>query len=240
MKRDERSTSYRFNPLILLILLIPCVEDTVLVDFHLYLITDRHATKRPLVEAARLALEGGVRAVQLREKDLPIRELLAMARDLRQLTREFNAKLFINERVDVAIVSEADGVHVGVNGIPVPAVRHIVGDRMLIGASTHNIEEAKAATDGGANFITFGPLFETPSKMKYGNPVGIKLLNCIANLIAIPVFGLGGVKSGSIAQIMAAGAHGIACISAILSADDIKQAAERMVRETADAGKGKT
>src|SRR5512138_717868 len=114
----------------------------MVVDFRLYLITDRKVARSPLPEAVRLALEGGVRAVQLREKDLPVRELLALARELRSITREHDAKLFINDRVDVAMLAEADGVHLGQQSMPVHAVRSIVGDDMLIGASTHSFEEA--------------------------------------------------------------------------------------------------
>src|SRR5512143_3255944 len=124
----------------------------------------------PLPDAVRLALKGGVRAVQLREKDLPIRELLALALELRMLTGEFGAKLFINDRVDVAVAVEADGVHLGHQSMPPEAVRKIVGRKMLIGVSTHNREEALSAEKNGADFITFGPIFPTPSKMKYGAP----------------------------------------------------------------------
>ena len=130
------------------------------VDFRLYLITDRKQVRIPLTEAVRQALEGGVRAVQLREKDLPVRELLAFARELRTLTRDFGAKLFINDRVDVAVAVEADGVHLGQQSMPASAARKVVGDRMLIGVSTHSVEEAMAAQSGGADFITFGPVMD--------------------------------------------------------------------------------
>lgn len=200
-----------------------------MVDFRLYLITDRHVTRRPLIEAVRLALEGGIRAVQLREKDLPARELQALAKDMRQLTRDFGAKLFINDRVDVAIASESDGVHVGVNGIPAAAIRSLVGNDMLIGMSTHTIDEAKAARDSGANFITFGPVYDTPSKSKYGAPVGLNVLESIKIELDIPVFALGGIKSGNLRAVFGAGCDGVAMISAILDSDDIKATARKML-----------
>ena len=196
-----------------------------MVDFRLYLITDRHVTKKPLVDAVRLALEGGVRAVQLREKDLPVRELLALAKDMRQLTSEYRAKLFINDRADVALAAGADGVHVGGMSIPIAAVRRIVGNEMLIGASTHSLNEAKTAQDEGADFITFGPIFETESKKKYGAPVGLCELKKLNNNTSMPVFGLGGVKCGNLIRVLGCGAHGISMISAILAADDVKKAA---------------
>ena len=129
-------------------------EFVVDVDFRLYLITDRKVSTEPLPEAVRLALEGGVRAIQFREKDLPVRELLSLALELRSITREFGAKLFINDRVDVAVAVDADGVHLGHQSIPVGAARKIVGTSMLIGVSTHDLMEAKAAEAGGADALS--------------------------------------------------------------------------------------
>jgi thiamine-phosphate pyrophosphorylase len=205
------------------------VEVSLAVDFKLYLITDRTVTKMPLPDAVRLALKGGVRAVQVREKDLPIRELLALSQELRSLTKEFNAKLFINDRVDVAVAVEADGVHLGHQSMPAEAVRKIVGTKMLIGVSTHNLEEAKAAEREGADFVTFSPIFSTPSKVKYGAPVGVEALKAVKKHIRIPVFGLGGMRSDNISQVMQTGTDGIAMISAIFAADDIQKAAENLV-----------
>jgi thiamine-phosphate pyrophosphorylase len=199
------------------------------VDFKLYLITDRKQVKMPLAAAVRLALEGGVRAVQLREKDMPIRELLLLAQELRASTNEFGARLFINDRVDVAIAVKADGVHLGHQSMPVDAVRKEVGSDMLIGVSTHSIEEAKAAESGGADFITIGPIFDTPSKAKLGVPVGLSILKELKNELNIPFYALGGVKSGNIAQVLGAGATGVAMISAIMAAEDINKASSKLI-----------
>jgi len=200
------------------------------VDFRLYLITDRKIAAKPLPEAVRLALQGGVRAVQLREKDLPVRELLALAQELRAITREFGAKLFINDRVDVAVAVGADGVHLGHQSMPPEAVRKAAGKGLLIGVSTHSLEEARAAEAGGADFITFGPIFQTPSKSEYGVPVGIDALKALKNEVKIPIFALGGIKSGNFEQIIMSGASGMAMISAILAAPDIKEAAAIFVQ----------
>lgn len=199
------------------------------VDFRLYLITDRNVPQTPLPEAVRLALEGGVRTVQLREKDLPVRELLGLARELRVVTREFGAKLFINDRVDVAIAVHADGVHLGWQSMPPAAVRRVVGDNMLIGVSTHNREEAWEAEAGGADFITFGPIFRTPSKIGIVDSVGTDYLNSIKKRISIPIFALGGINSGNLYDILLAGAYGVSMISGILAASDIRKAAEETV-----------
>jgi thiamine-phosphate pyrophosphorylase len=198
-------------------------------DFKLYLITDRKQVKMPLPDAIRLALQGGVRAVQLREKDLPVRDLLALARELRTITEQFNAKLFINDHVDVAKAVNADGVHLGQESMPVEAARKIVGKEMLIGVSTHTKEEARAAEAGGADFLTFGPVFETPSKVQYGTPVGISELKNVKNDIHIPILAIGGMVSGNIRFALGAGADGVALISAILSAEDIKEASSKII-----------
>jgi len=195
------------------------------IDFKLYLITDRKNTAKPLPEAVRLALEGGVKAIQLREKDLPVRELLALAQELRSITREFGAKLFINDRVDVAMTVGADGVHLGHQSMPVEGARKVVGKDILIGVSTHSTEEALAAQSGGADFITFGPIFDTPSKAGKCIPVGAAAIKRLKNEITIPVFGLGGINSGNMLQVMSAGADGIAMISAIFGSKDIKKTA---------------
>jgi len=202
----------------------------VAVDFRLYLITDRKVATKPLPEAVRLALEGGVRCVQLREKDLPIRELLSLAQELRAITREFGAKLFINDRVDVAVAVDADGVHLGHQSIPVDAARKVVGMSMLIGVSTHTMEEAKAAVAGGADLITFGPIFETPSKVKLGAPVGLNTIKQLISEINIPIFALGGIHSGNIQQVVMSGVAGVAMISAILAAPDIRTAASKFAQ----------
>jgi thiamine-phosphate pyrophosphorylase len=203
------------------------------VDFKLYLITDRKQVKMPLAAAVRLALEGGVRAVQLREKDLPIREMLLLAQELRTITKEFGARLFINDRVDVARAVNADGVHLGHQSMPVSAVRKSVGKDMLIGVSTHSIEEAKAADSGWADFITIGPIFDTPSKASYGSPVGLSILKELKKELNIPFFALGGIKSGNIAQVIGAGASGVAMISAIMAAEDIKKASCKIIEAIA-------
>lgn len=202
----------------------------MVVDFKLYLITDRKQAKMPLLEAVRLALKGGVPAVQLREKDLPVRELLALAQELRSITREFGAKLFVNDHVDVAVAVEADGVHLGRQSMPVDAARKIVGSKLLIGVSTHSVQEAKDAEAGGADFITYGPIFETPSKAHYGKPLGKSTIREVKYPINIPLFALGGIRNTNVLQVIAAGADGVALISSILAADDITAAARKFMQ----------
>lgn len=199
-----------------------------LIDFKLYLITDRKQTAMPLVDAVRLALQGGVRAIQVREKDLPVRELLALCRELRGLTREFGAGLFVNDRVDVAVDVEADGVHLGHQSMPAAAVRNIVGRNMMIGASTHTVDEARKAEAEGADFVTFGPIYETPSKARYGAPIGLDALRDARRAVDIPIFALGGIKGNNIGHVLWAGAFGVAMISAIFTAENIEKRARNI------------
>jgi len=156
--------------------------------------------------------------VQLREKDLSPRELLELASVIRALTGRHGAKLLINDRADIALAAGADGVHLGEASIPVAAARRILGPERLIGVSCHDTVGALAAEKSGADFITFGPVYPTPSKAAYGPPVGVNQLSEAVKLLQIPVFALGGIKRENAPEAMATGASGIALISAIIAA----------------------
>lgn len=200
------------------------------VDFNLYLITDRNQSGgMRLIDIVEEALKGGVRAVQLREKDLSSRELYELAYDMRKLTAKYAAKLIINDRVDIALAVEADGVHLGLNCMPIHRVRKLLGNNKLIGLSCHNQVNAIMAQENGADFITFGPIYYTPSKANYGLPVGIERLDTVTHLLGIPVFALGGIKRENIPEVIAAGAAGIALVSAIIASDDPRSEAEAMI-----------
>ena len=201
------------------------------IDFKLYLITDKKLVIRhsSLIAVVRQALKGGVRAVQLREKHLETRELLEMADKMRDLTRQFNASFFINDRFDIAIAVGADGVHLTQNSIPAAAVRKAVKKKLLIGVSTHSLKEAREAEKGGADFITVGPVYRTPSKLKYGKPIGLDILKKITSKMNIPVFAIGGIKSSNINYIKEAGAYGAAMIREVLASKNINRKAGELV-----------
>lgn len=200
------------------------------VDFNLYLITDRNQSGgMRLIDVVEEALKGGVGGVQLREKDLSSRELYELAYDMRKLTTKYAAKLIINDRVDIALAVDADGVHLGLNCMPIHRVRKLLGSNKLIGLSCHNQVNAIMAQENGADFITFGPVYYTPSKANYGLPVGIERLDTVTHLLDIPVFALGGIKQENIQEVIAAGAAGIALVSAIIASDDPRSATEAMI-----------
>ena len=201
-------------------------------DFKLYLITDRKlfAARCSMYLEIETVIEAGVKAIQLREKDLSTRELLDMAHWIRDLTNEYGAKFLINDRVDIALAVKADGVHLGQNSMPAGAARKISGGRLLIGVSTHSIKEAVQAEKEGADFITLGPIYETPSKLKYGQPIGIDTFKEAKSRVSLPVFAIGGINTDRVTEVMKAGADGIALISAILSAEDKKKTTEEFLR----------
>ncbi|HSW63615.1 MAG TPA: thiamine phosphate synthase [Dissulfurispiraceae bacterium] len=190
-------------------------------DFRLYLITDTSLCGgfEALCRSVEAALDAGVRAVQLREKGLPVRDYLARAEKMRVLTQRYGARLFVNDRVDIAIAVDADGVHLGKTGIPPFAAKSVSG-RLLVGSSTHSVAEALCAEDEGADFITIGPIFNTPSKSQYGKPVGLSVLRDIITAVSLPVYGIGGIKTHNAQEVLEAGACGIALISGILAASD--------------------
>ena len=201
-------------------------------DFSLYLITDRHQSGgRPLAEVVRRALEGGVKAVQLREKDLSTAALYRLAEELRRLTAEFNARLIINDRPDVALATGADGVHIGVNSLPVAAVRRVIGKGKLIGYSAHGLDEALRVQAEGADFVTFSPLYPTPSKAAYGEPCGVKKLADAAAVLNIPIIALGGISPANITEALSADIQGVAVISAVLAASDPRGAAASLLKK---------
>lgn len=201
-------------------------------DFDIYLITDRMKTDgRDLKEVIREALKGGIRGVQLREKDLSTRDLLRLAAEIREITGKAGARLLINGRIDICLAVEADGVHIGKESIPTNIARDILGRERIIGVSTHGLAEAKEAEMQGADFITLGPIYYTESKAQFGNQLGTDMIKNARRRISIPIFALGGIKLDNIKPLVETGAYGIAMISAIMSARDITGTAQEFVNK---------
>lgn len=200
------------------------------VNFRLLLVTDRtHTGGRPLPALIRQSVDAGLPAVQLRERDLSTNELLALAREIRSSTRPRTVPLIINDRVDLMLALNLDGVHLRANSLPVSAVRRLVGADRLIGLSTHSIGEVEHAHRDGADYVLFGPIFDTPSKRPFGPPLGLAMLEEVCRQSTIPVFAVGGVTSASVPDIRRAGAHGVAVIGAILARDDVAAATREML-----------
>ncbi len=204
------------------------------VDFRICFVTDRAAARgRDIVEIVARALEGGVGAVQLREKEMPGRPLLELAEALRRVTAEAGAKLLVNDRADVALAAGADGVHLGTASYGPAAARRLLGPTALVGCSTHSLRELREVQEGGADFVTFGPVFDTPSKRRYGPPLGLAALAEACRTATVPVFAIGGVGVRNAGDVLRAGARGIALISEIAAADNPAEAA-RSLREAVE------
>ena len=200
------------------------------VDFDIYLITDRKQTcGKPLEEVINSSLAGGIKAVQLREKDLDDRELFMLAKRLRTLTQRSGATFIVNDRLDLALAVDADGLHLGQESISPKDARKHFGENKLIGVSAHSLDEAVRAEDDGADFITIGPVYDTPSKRRYGKPIGLNELERVTGKQKIPAFAIGGIRKDKIREVLAAGAHGISLISSILKSKDPEKAAKDMI-----------
>ena len=183
----------------------------------LVLVTDRHATGgRDLEAVVARALDAGLPAVQLREKDLPGRTLFELAERLRVATRRAGALLFVNGRVDVARAVDADGVQLGASTLPVDVARTLLAPGALVGESTHALDEVRATR---ADFVVFGPVYDTPSKRAYGPPQGDRVHEALA-VAPVPLIAIGGIEPASAVRLREAGVHGVAVIRAILAAPD--------------------
>jgi thiamine-phosphate pyrophosphorylase len=189
---------------------------------RLYLLTDRHHTlHRPLSSVLTQAVEAGVRMVQIREKDLGTRDLISLSRRLLPLLKQHQGTVLLNDRIDLVIALGAGGVHLRSDSLPVSVARRLLGPGHLIGISTHSVEEARIAEGEGADLIVLGPVFDTPSKRRYGPPLGVQVLHEACRTVRLPIFAIGGITSTRIPQVLSSGAYGVAVISSILQAPSI-------------------
>lgn len=192
-------------------------------SFRYYLITDRKQCKaRPLTEVVEQACRQGIKAVQLREKDLNGRALFALAGELREITRKWKARLFINDRTDVALAVGADGVHCRESSMGPDNIKQLRSS-MMVGCSVHSLRASRRAENEGADFLLFGPVYYTASKEKYGPPQGLPALQQVVEAVSIPVFALGGIRPDRAPECRLAGAYGVAGISSIMAADSVRQ-----------------
>jgi thiamine-phosphate pyrophosphorylase len=199
--------------------------------FDFYLISDRHQTRgRDLLWVLEQALDAGVGAVQLREKDLGGKSLFELAASTRGLCDRYGAALFVNDRIDVARAVGADGVQLGNSSIPIDVAKKLLAPGQSIGASTHSLLEAENARQSGADFLLFGPVYFTPSKAPFGAPQGLTALRKIVENVPLPVYAIGGLSADNAAEVMRLGARGIALISAVMSAPDPRAAADSIRR----------
>jgi thiamine-phosphate pyrophosphorylase len=203
--------------------------------FSLYLITDRKLAKGGLAAACEQALAGAGSdahriAIQLREKDLTGREQLALAHELRRISSAHCALLLVNDRVDIAIACDADGVHLPADSFAVRDARALLGKSKLIGCSTHSIAEVEAANRAGANFVVFGPVFDPISKSAYGPATGVESLREACEASDIPVYALGGITPDRIEELSDCEIAGVAVIGAVFGASSPADATRALLQ----------
>src|SRR4029450_1079073 len=195
----------------------------------LYAILDPEQTKGRATEIVlRELLEGGIKLLQLRAKAMIPVDFLRLACATRALTRSYTCRLIVNDRVDIALACEADGVHLGQEDLPLQAARKLMGDKM-IGVSTHEVEQVREAERGGADYIGFGPMFGTTTKATGYTARGLAMLHRVRNAVSIPIVAIGGITEGNINEVWRAGADSAAIISDLLGADDIVTKTKRIL-----------
>lgn len=207
------------------------------VDWSLCVITDeRTAGDRSLLDIVRAAIQGGATMIQLRAKSATTRAIVTLGQALHEVTRSAGVPLIINDRIDIALALDAEGVHVGQDDMPAAIARRIMGPDRILGVSAETVAQAQQAARDGADYLGVGTVFATPSKADVGPPIGIAGLTEIARGVALPVVAIGGITIENARSVMEAGAAGLAVISAVVGARDAAHAA-RQLRQIANTGR---
>ena len=195
----------------------------------LYVITDRKlAGKKSIVSIIKQAIAGGAGAIQLRDPEMPIREKIKLGRELRKITSDYGVIFIINDRPDLALILEADGIHLGQDDMPVHETRALLGYDVIIGKSTHSLAQALQADKESIDYLSVGPIFKTTSKSDALDPVGLDLLKTVKKEVHHPITAIGGISSLNINSVIQSGADTIAVISAVMQAKDVKREVSRL------------
>ncbi len=197
-------------------------------DFDLYPVTcEKLSRGRSDLEILDALIAGGAQVVQLREKELSIREFYGLAEAFRERTKSAGVTFIVNDHVDICRAVGADGVHLGQDDFPVPVARKLLGTETIIGVSTHTLAQALKAVEDGADYINVGPIFPTKTKEHSGDPVGLNLLREVQERVAIPITVMGGIHLDNLDSVLAAGARRIAVVSAVVGAEDVVATVKR-------------
>ncbi|SFD95774.1 thiamine phosphate synthase [Thermophagus xiamenensis] len=199
-------------------------------DLRLYLVTDRDlALGRPLTDVVEKALKGGVTMVQLREKKATTRRFLQEVMDVKKILQPYNTPLIVNDRVDIALATDADGVHLGQSDMPWQMARKILGPEKIIGLSIESIEQLEEANSADIDYIGISPVFTTPTKKELEKGLGIPGTREIASQSRHPAVAIGGINIENVKDVMATGVDGISVVSAICSASDPEASARDLL-----------
>ncbi|MGL4366444.1 MAG: thiamine phosphate synthase [Cetobacterium sp.] len=194
-----------------------------------YAITDSKSGKnKKFLEYCEDLLKGGAKIIQYREKKRDLKLLLEEAKALRELTLKYNATFIVNDYLDIALLSEADGIHIGQDDLPIKDVRKILGENKIIGISTHNPQEAQQAIIDGADYIGVGPIFYTETKEDVCAPVTLEYLDFVNKNIKLPYVAIGGIKENNIDKVLALGAKSICLVSELVGADNTLETTKRI------------
>lgn len=205
-------------------------------DTDIYCITGEGFSKgRSNIEVVGRMIDAGIKTIQYREKDKSKRDMYRECVKLRTMTADADVVFIVNDHVDLAMAVSADGVHVGQDDLPVPAIRDLTGGNMFIGLSTHSPEQAEIALELGADYIGVGPVFETATKRDVCDPVGFDYLNFVVRAVSIPFVAIGGIKEHNVTELVSRGAGCVAMITEIVGADDIEEKI-RTIRHTMKKG----
>ncbi|MEW5920738.1 MAG: thiamine phosphate synthase [Bacillota bacterium] len=200
-------------------------------DLSVYVITDSRLSRgRSNLTVIKEAIAGGATCIQLREKDLPTGQLFHAAEALRELTLQKGITFIVNDRLDVALAVEADGVHLGRDDLPVAAARRIMPPEMILGVTARNVQQALQFQEAGASYLGVGAVFATFTKGNTGKPIGLHGLAEIVQRVKIPVVGIGGIKAQNAGDVVSAGAGGVAVVSAVVSVVDVAGATRDVAR----------
>lgn len=198
-------------------------------DYRLYAVTQTSLPCGELLTRVRCAVAAGITALQLREKTGSLAEFLQRAKEIRRIVPG-HVVFIVNDRVDVAMASGADGVHLGQDDLPVGEARKLVGEGMIIGCSTHTPEQAREAVRNGADYVAVGPVFFTDTKKDVSGPVGPEMIRQIRRMVQVPIVGIGGITAGNVPEVFAAGADGVACVSAVFGGSDTAARTSALLR----------
>lgn len=200
-------------------------------ELKLYLVTDRGlAGERAIEDIVKEAVEGGVTMVQLREKDIATRDFIALALRLKDVLKPYGVPLIINDRVDVALASGAEGVHIGQSDMPYAIARKLLGPSKIIGLSVENFEQIEEANSLDVDYIGVSPVFATPTKADTAEPFGLDGLRKAVRMSVHPTVAIGGMNERTAADVMACGTDGIAVVSAIVCAPDPKESSKNLLQ----------
>jgi len=207
---------------------------SLLDNIGLYFITDRNLTKKTIMSDVISAINAGVKIVQYREKDLSTKEMYQEAKVIREITKDKNVILIINDRIDIALAVDADGVHIGQDDMPFEIARKILGEDKIIGLTVHNTDEAILGEKLGANYLGVSPIFATSTKKDAGKPAGIELIKNVKKIVKTPLVAIGGINYENVDEILKAGISNVAVISAIVTKENVEEECRKFIRKIKD------